>query len=101
MTRALVFGLGIAGTAVARALAERDIEPVLVDDRPAAAHDALATELGATLAIAPDLGRLSDLVKSVEFVMPAPGIPESHPLFSVSADLGREMLSEIELAYRW
>lgn len=101
MSRALVFGLGIAGTAVARALAERNIEPVLVDDRPGAAHDALAAELGATLSIAPDLGRLSELVKSVEFVMPAPGIPESHPLFSVASDLGRDMLSEIELAYRW
>ena len=99
--KALVFGLGIAGTAVARALAARGVEPVLVDDKANPAHDALAAELGATLSIAPDLGTLSGLVKDVEFVMPAPGVPESHPLFAVANDLGREALSEIELAYRW
>jgi UDP-N-acetylmuramoylalanine--D-glutamate ligase len=97
----LVFGLGIAGNAVARALVARGIEPVLVDDKPNPAHDALAVELGASLNISPDLGTLSGLVKNVDFVMPAPGVPESHPLFAVANDLDREMLSEIELAYRW
>ena len=101
MARALVFGLGIAGTAVARSLAARDIEPVLVDDKDNASHVALAHELGATLSISPDLGTLSALVKEVDFVMPAPGVPESHPLFAISSDLGRETMSEIELAYRW
>ncbi|MEY2969151.1 MAG: UDP-N-acetylmuramoylalanine--D-glutamate ligase [Actinomycetota bacterium] len=99
--KALVFGLGIAGTAVARALAARGIEPVLVDDNDDQAHVTLAAELGASLTIAPDLGTLSSLVKEVEFVMPAPGVAESHPLFTVANDLGRESLSEIELAYRW
>ena len=101
MSRALVFGLGIAGTAVARALAVRGIEPVLVDDRPNPTHDALAAELGASLVIAPDLGVLADIVKNVDFVMPAPGVPETHPLFAIANDLDREALSEIELAYRW
>jgi UDP-N-acetylmuramoylalanine--D-glutamate ligase len=99
--RALVFGLGIAGNAVARALSSRGVEPLLVDDKPNPSHDALATELGVGLSIAPDLGTLSRLVKDVDFVMPAPGIPEAHPLFAVAHDAGREMLSEIELAYRW
>jgi len=97
----LVFGLGIAGNAVARALAARGIEPVLVDDKPNPAHEALAADLGADLSIGPDLGTLSGLVKNVDFVMPAPGVPESHPLFAVANDLDREALSEIELAYRW
>jgi UDP-N-acetylmuramoylalanine--D-glutamate ligase len=97
----LVFGLGVAGNAVARALVARGIEPVLVDDKPDPAHEALAAELGASLSISPDLGTLSGLVKDVDFVMPAPGVPESHPLFVVANDLDREMLSEIELAYRW
>ena len=101
MSRALVFGLGIAGTAVARALAVRGLEPVLVDDHPNSSHDALAAELGASLVIAPDLGVLADIVKNVDFVMPAPGVPESHPLFAIANDLDREALSEIELAYRW
>ncbi len=96
-----MFGLGIAGNAVARALVSRGIEPVLADDEPDPAHDALAAELGASLSISPDLGTLSGLVKNVDFVMSAPGVPESHPLFAIAKDLGREMLSEIELAYRW
>jgi UDP-N-acetylmuramoylalanine--D-glutamate ligase len=99
--KSLVFGLGIAGTAVARALAARGIEPVLVDDKDAPSHHALAAELGVGFHPAPDLGTLSSLVKDVDFVMPAPGIPETHPIFAVSADLGREAMSEIELAYRW
>ena len=99
--RALVFGLGIAGGAVARALATRGIEPVLVDDKDAESHHVLAAELGVALHVAPDLGTLSALVRDTDFVMPAPGIPESHPLFALVADAGREAMSEIELAYRW
>ena len=98
---ALVFGLGIAGTAVARALAERGIEPVLVDDKDEPRHRQLASELGVSFHAAPDLGSLSGLVRSADFVMPAPGIAETHPLFAIAHDVGREMLSEIELAYRW
>ena len=98
---ALVFGLGIAGTAVARALVRRGIEPVLVDDKDDPRHRQLASELGVSFHSAPDLGTLSGLVKSADFIMPAPGIPETHPLFAVAHDLGREMLSEVELAYRW
>jgi UDP-N-acetylmuramoylalanine--D-glutamate ligase len=99
--RALVFGLGIAGTAVARALAARGAKLVLVDDTSRPEHEALARELRAELHIAPDLGTLSGLVKGVDLVLPAPGIPESHPVFAVVADAQCEMMSEIELAYRW
>lgn len=99
--KSLVFGLGIAGSAVARALASRDIEAVLVDDNNDPRHLELATELGVSLHVAPDLGTLSSLVKEVDFVMPAPGVPESHPLFALAADHGCELMSEIELAYRW
>ena len=96
-----MFGLGIAGTAVARALAARGIDIVLVDDKADTRHTDLAAELGVTLHVAPDLGTLSKIVRDVDFVMPAPGIPETHPLFSLAIDHGCEMMSEIELAYRW
>ena len=33
--------------------------------------------------------------------MPAPGVPETHPLFAVAAAAGRPVVSELELAYRW
>ena len=99
--RALVFGLGIAGTAVARALVARGSGVVLVDDAERPEHVELAGELRAELHIAPDLGRLSELVKGVDAILPAPGIAETHPIFAVAADAQCETMSEIELAYRW
>ena len=33
--------------------------------------------------------------------MPAPGVPETHRLFTAAADAGRPVWSELELAYRW
>ena len=101
MTKALVFGIGIAGKACAVALAQRGIEPVLVDDKESPMVDEFATSLGVSLHIRPDTSALANLVKAVDFVLPAPGVPESHPLFAISRDAERETLSEIELAYRW
>ena len=101
MTRALVFGVGIAGKACAVALARRGIEPVLVDDKESPTLGEFADSLGVGFHISPDTSALANLVKSVEFVLPAPGVPETHPLFAISRDAERETLSEIELAYRW
>lgn len=101
MTRVLVYGLGIAGQSVARALASRGNEVVLADDQLSHQHELLGKELGAEIFPAGDLGALAALVKSVDSVMPAPGVPETHPLFAISIDAQKEMLSEIELAYRW
>lgn len=101
MTRVLVYGLGIAGTSVARALVARGNEVVLADDQLSPQHEQLGRELGAEIFPAGDLGALASLVKNVDSVMPAPGVPETHPLFAISIDAQKEMLSEIELAYRW
>ena len=101
MTRVLVYGLGIAGTSVARALVARGSEVVLADDQLSQRHELLGKELGAEIFPAGDLGALATLVKNVDYVMPAPGVPETHPLFAISVDAQKEMLSEIELAYRW
>lgn len=86
MTRVLVYGLGIAGTSVARALASRGNEVVLTDDQLSHQHELLGKELGAEIFPAGDLGALAALVKSVDSVMPAPGVPETHPLFAISID---------------
>jgi UDP-N-acetylmuramoylalanine--D-glutamate ligase len=101
MTRVLVYGLGIAGTSVARALVARGHEVVLADDQLTRQHELLGKEIGAEIFPTGDLGALAALVKSVDSVMPAPGVPETHPLFAISVDAQKEMLSEIELAYRW
>jgi len=101
MTRVLVYGLGIAGTSVARALVSRGHEVVLADDHLSRQHELLGQEIGAEVFPTGDLGALASLVKNVDSVMPAPGVPETHPLFAISIDAQKEMLSEIELAYRW
>ena len=49
MTRALVFGLGVAGRATARALARRGWDVTIGDDRDGPAHADLARETGARL----------------------------------------------------
>ena len=86
MTRVLVYGLGIAGTSVARALVARGHEVVLADDHLSRQHELLGQEIGAEIFPAGDLGALAALVKSVDTVVPAPGVPETHPLFAISID---------------
>ena len=97
----LVHGLAIAGAATARALCARGAEVVASDDTAGAAKRALAGELGIELVEQPDDDRLRRLVAASELVVPAPGVPETHPLFAIAAALGRPVQSELELAYRW
>jgi UDP-N-acetylmuramoylalanine--D-glutamate ligase len=49
----------------------------------------------------PDPARLAELVGGSELVVPAPGLPETHPLFATAAAARRPVAGELELAYRW
>jgi len=93
-----VLGLGVAGVAVARALARRGTDLLLADDRPEPAHRVLADELGAELLTAADLERA---VGSCEMLVPAPGVPPRNPVVARALAAGVEVASEIELSYRW
>jgi UDP-N-acetylmuramoylalanine--D-glutamate ligase len=97
----LVHGLAVAGAATARALQARGEDVVASDDAVDARKAALADELGIELVTAPDAVRLAALVAASELVVPAPGVPETHPVFAVAAAAGRPVVSELELAYRW
>ncbi|HLM63958.1 MAG TPA: UDP-N-acetylmuramoyl-L-alanine--D-glutamate ligase [Acidimicrobiales bacterium] len=97
----LVLGLGVTGTAVARALVAHGDDVVLADDRPGDAARALATELGADLVGTPDADALAALVKGAAAVLPAPGLPARHPVFALAAEAGVPVLSEFDLAARW
>jgi len=97
----LLVGLGVTNAAVARALVSRGRQVVLVDDAaPDSAH-ALAAELGVTLHVAPDPAELEALIASVDAVVPAPGLPGSHPVFGGAADAEVPVLSEFDLAAAW
>ncbi len=96
---ALVHGLAITGASTVRALQRHGHEVVVSDDRIDDAKRALAAELGLEVVTPPS--DLAAFVARFEFVSPAPGVPETHPLVRAAIDGGVPLLSEIELAYRW
>jgi len=101
LTRILVYGLAVAGEAVARALHRRSIPFIVADDTPSDSARRTAEELGVDLVEAPSADTLTSLVRSCELIVPAPGIPETHAVFDVTRRLDVEVVSELELAYRW
>lgn len=97
----LVYGLAIAGEAVARELVRRGERVVLADDAPTSAHQKLASELGAVLVDGANHAEIEKQLLNVSRVVPAPGVPENHRIFKEAARNEIELLSEIELAYRY
>lgn len=95
--RVLVYGLGVSGKAVTRALRDEGTDVVGVDDGPPAFAEAAAAELGVPLVHAPDHTRLQELAASVDEVVVSPGIPAHHPVFAL---VGVPLVGEVELAYR-
>lgn len=101
MRRAAVVGLAIAGRATARALVARGVEVRLADDRPVDAHRDLARELGAELVEMTTPAGRARVLADVDVLVPAPGIPPSHPLVAEALARGIPVRSEIDLAHEW
>ena len=101
MTRALVYGLAVAGAATVRALQRHDIEVVVADDEVTAERRQLAQELDVQIIERPIGSELNGLIRSCDLVSPAPGVPETHDVVTTAQTMGVELVSEIELAYRW
>lgn len=99
--RALVYGLAVAGESTARALQRHGYDVVVGDDTVTPERCALAGELGVELLDAPDAEQLTRVVADCELVSPAPGVPEHHRVIAAAQRAGVEIVSEIELAYRW
>jgi UDP-N-acetylmuramoylalanine--D-glutamate ligase len=99
--RALVYGVAIAGQAVAAALHARGYEVVVADDSGSDAKREFAATVGATLIEQPTGDELCRLVESVDIVCPAPGVPETHRLIVTAVELGKPVRTEIDLAYEW
>ncbi len=101
MSRALVYGLAVAGESTVRALLRRGVEVVVADDVVDDQRTELASELGVDLLERPDVDALRSVISSCDLVSPAPGVPETHAVVTTAQALGVELVSEIELAYRW
>ncbi len=94
-------GLGVTGRAVARALVRRGVPITLVDDAPGAAARALARDLGVDLVEAPGADGLAAVLSGAGALVPAPGLGEAHPAFTVAAEHGVPVVGELDLASAW
>jgi UDP-N-acetylmuramoylalanine--D-glutamate ligase len=101
VTTALVYGIALAGDALAEQLVARGWDVLVADDQPTAAKRARAVELGTTLVERPDQAGIAALVSRCDIVCPAPGVPETHALVVAAQAAGRPLRTEIDLAYEW
>jgi UDP-N-acetylmuramoylalanine--D-glutamate ligase len=99
VSRALVYGLAVAGVATARALVRHGHDVVVVDDTVTPERRELAATIGVELLEGPV--DLDVLVRSCALVCPSPGVPETHDVIVAARRAGADLVSEIELAYRW
>jgi len=101
LRKAMVFGFGITGQAVASALQRHGVAVIAADEHPTDAIRAEAASIGVELIESPSLTDLTRLVEGCDLVVPSPGVPEQHPLFSIASELGVAVESEFDLADRW
>lgn len=97
---AFVFGLAVAGRAVASSLRERGIDVVLSDDKLTDEHSAFAQSIGAQVVNIAQDGQLQRVMSAVNMLSPAPGVPENHAVIRSAHDHGVSIQSEIEISYR-
>lgn len=98
---ALVYGIALAGEALAAQLVRRGWRVVVADDAPTPEKRALAQSLGATLVEAPNAHTIAALVAGADMVCPAPGVPETHAVVVAALAAGTPLRTEIDLAYEW
>jgi UDP-N-acetylmuramoylalanine--D-glutamate ligase len=99
--RMLVYGMAIAGEAVARAAITRGIDVVVADDNPDARLRRTCESLGVEVFERPSGAVLDRLVASVDLVCPSPGVPEHHGVIAAALRCGVGLRSELDLAYEW
>lgn len=97
----LVVGLGVTGRAVTRALTRRGIDVVVVDDRPSDEVRRFVDDAGLVLHDSSDAVAVARLVASADTVVPAPGLPDHHPVMREARTVGARIRSEFDLAADW
>ncbi|MFQ5662487.1 MAG: UDP-N-acetylmuramoyl-L-alanine--D-glutamate ligase [Terriglobia bacterium] len=99
--RALVVGLARTGAAAARVLAARGARVTVSEQRPESAVAAEAAGLRA-LGVEVECGRHSDgTFVAADLIVLSPGVPLSLPQLRKAREKGIEIISELELAWRF
>jgi UDP-N-acetylmuramoylalanine--D-glutamate ligase len=91
--------MGLANRAVAGALLRRGHAVVAVDDAPDEGLRGALADLGVSLV--EDPGDLGPHVARAALVVPAPGLPEQHPVFALAREAAVPVVSELDLAAVW
>lgn len=94
-----MFGLGVAGLAVANALHGRGESVILADDQATKLHKDFARALNCEFIDATDEVAVVSTLKRITRLAPAPGISESHHVMATARQMGLTISSELELAY--
>ncbi len=95
----LVWGLGIAGRAVASVLSSRGEAVLVGDDAQSSDHRGFATSISAEFVDAQSDDAFEQVMARVDRLAPAPGVPEGHPVIASARRRGVPIVSELELAY--
>ena len=103
MSGVLVLGLGVTGDAVVRHRVAAGDDVVVVEDVPAgddAYRDrvAAAEAAGAVVVEQPAPGRLVELARATDVVVPSPGVPLGHPALVAARESGVRVRAEVDLA---
>ena len=98
---ALVYGIALAGDALAAQLVRRGWTVVIADDVATDAKRAMAAALGTELIEAPAAQQIVELVAGADIVCPAPGVPETHAVVTAALATATPLRTEIDLAYEW
>ena len=96
-----VFGLAVAGRAVATSLRKRGVEVAVGDDKLSDEHRSFAKSIGAQVIDIAGDGELQRVMRSVSVLSPAPGVPVHHPVIRSAGENGVSIQSEIEIAYHF
>ena len=94
-----MFGLGVAGMAVANALHQRGETVILADDEATQQHQDFARALSCEFVDLSNKLAVPKILERVHRLAPAPGISENHHVITTARKMGLTISSELELAY--
>lgn len=95
----LVWGLGVAGRAVARVLSARGEQVIVGDDHLSDDHRHFAHEHKLELVTPGTDAELDQIVARIRRLSPAPGVPETHRIIDAARRAAVPVVSELELSY--